>query len=93
MPLVNLNGLDCEGSFDSSSSICFLSPTTASRLESLDGMTVTCNFLNDCRLVRCVLNFSIKDGLRGDCVLGANFFSQYWDDVGVFLYFILFFKN
>ena len=87
MPLVNLNGLDCEGSFDSSSSICFLSPTTASRLESLDGVTVTCNFLNDCRVIRCVLNFSIKDGLQGDCVLGANFFSQYWDDVGMFLSF------
>ena len=89
MPLVNLNGLDCEGSFDSSSSKCLLSPTTATRLKSLENVTVTCNFLNDSHVIRCVLNFSIKDGLRGDCVLGANFFSQYWDDVGVFLSFFL----
>ena len=86
MPLVNLNGLDCEGSFDSSSSMCFLSSTIASRLQSLEAVTasVTCDFLNDNRVIRCVLDFSIKDGLRGDCVLGADFFSQYWDDVGMF---------
>ena len=62
MPLVNLNGLDCEGS----SSMYFLSPTKvtiASRLKSLEAVTVTCNFLNDSRLIRCVLNFSIKDSL------------------------------
>ena len=60
MPLINLNGLDCEGS----SSMYFLSPTKAtiaSRLKSLEAVTVTCNFLNDSRLIRCVLNFIVSE--------------------------------
>ena len=93
MPLVNLNGLDCEGSFDSSSSMSFLSPTIASRLQSLEAVTVTCDFLNDSHVIRCVLDFSIKDGLRGDCVLGADFFSRYWDDVGMYFIKKIFFFN
>ena len=45
---------------------------------------LTCDFLNDNHVIRCILDFSIKDDLRGNCVLGVDFFSQYWDDVGMF---------
>ena len=34
--------------------------------------------MNDCHIVRCVLNFSVKEGLRSDCVLGTGYFSRHW---------------
>ena len=87
MPVVNLNGFDFEGRFDSSIPTSLVSSSTAFRLKSLDAVTVTCHPLDDCYEIRCVLNFTIKEGLESDCVLGTECFSRNWGDIGAFLFF------